>query len=283
MYLGTPELAVPPLVALHEAGFDIPLVVSRADKRRGRGGDLSPSPVKAAAQALGIPVTSKVDDVLDVDADLGVVVAFGRLIKPHVLDRLAMVNLHFSLLPRWRGAAPVERAIMAGDEITGVCLMEVAEALDTGDVYRVQTVPVGVDQPLDELRSSLVEAGTDLLVAALQEGLGTPRPQVGEPVYAAKIDRNELEIDWSLSAAAIHRIVRIGDAWTTEDGNRLKVWRTKPIDRDDLAAAQVEGVVVGTGEGAIELIEVQPAGKPRLSALDWANGSRLGSEDRLGV
>jgi methionyl-tRNA formyltransferase len=282
VYLGTPELAVRPLLALHEAGYDIPLGVSRPDKRRGRGSELSPSPVKAAAEALGIPVTTNVDDVLDVDADLGVVVAFGRLIKPHVLDRLAMVNLHFSLLPRWRGAAPVERAILAGDETTGVCLMELAEGLDTGDVYRVQTVPIGADQSLDDLRASLVEIGTELLVAALGEGLGTPQPQVGDAVHAAKIDRAELQIDWTSSAAAIHRLIRVGDAWTTEEGNRLKIWRATVTDRDDLAPAQVDGVTVGTGDGAIELIELQPAGKPRRSAQDWANGARLSSDDRLG-
>ena len=220
-YLGTPELAVPPLLALHEAGFEIPLVVSRADKRRGRGSGVSPSPVKAAALDLGIPVTTDVDAVLDVDADLGVVVAFGRLIKPHILDRLAMVNLHFSLLPRWRGAAPVERAILAGDEVTGVCVMALAEELDTGDVYRVEHVPIGDEQSLDELRAELVDVGTRLLVSALQDGLGVPTPQEGVPVYAAKIDRGELELDWNRAAVELNRIIRLGDAWTTDDGKRL--------------------------------------------------------------
>ena len=148
VYLGTPDLAVPPLRALHAEGFDIALVVTRADKRRGRGGTLVPSPVKAAAIELGIPVTANVDDVLDAGADLGVVVAFGRIIKPHVLEAVPMVNLHFSLLPRWRGAAPVERAILAGDAETGVCVMAVEEGLDTGGVYRSATVPIGPDDTL---------------------------------------------------------------------------------------------------------------------------------------
>ena len=135
VYLGTPALAVAPLRALHAAGYDIPLVVSAPDRRRGRGGATMPSPVKAAALELGLDVTADPDDVLDVDADLGVVVAYGRLIKPHLLEALPFVNLHFSLLPRWRGAAPVERAILAGDDVTGVCLMAVEEDLDTGGVY----------------------------------------------------------------------------------------------------------------------------------------------------
>ncbi|MDQ4131986.1 MAG: methionyl-tRNA formyltransferase, partial [Actinomycetota bacterium] len=128
VFLGTPEVAVGPLRALVADGHDVALVVSRPDRKRGRGGALVPSPVKAAALELGLPVTDRVDDVIDVGAELGVLVAYGRLVRPHVLARVPMVNLHFSLLPRWRGAAPVERAILAGDRETGVCLM----ALDEG-------------------------------------------------------------------------------------------------------------------------------------------------------
>jgi methionyl-tRNA formyltransferase len=181
VFLGTPETAVPPLRALVEAGFEVPLVVSRADTRRGRGSGTQPSPVKAAAEELGIPVTDAVDDVLDVGADLGVVVAYGRIIKPHVLARLPMINLHFSLLPRWRGAAPVERAILAGDERTGVDLMVVEEGLDTGGVYDRAELGIGPDETADELRARLVAAGVPLLVGNLQRGLGAPTPQTGEP------------------------------------------------------------------------------------------------------
>ena len=282
VYLGTPALAVPPLVALHRAGFDIPLVVSRADKRRGRGSELSPSPVKAAALELGIPVTTDVENALDVGADIGVVVAFGRIIKPHVLDALPMVNLHFSLLPRWRGAAPVERAILAGDEITGVCLMALDVELDTGDIYTVREVSVG-EKSLPDLRGELVEVGTEMLVEALTTGLPEPTPQVGDPVYAAKIDRDELRLDWSDPAAQLARLVRLGDAWTTDDGRRLKVWQANVVERSDLEPGQVNGVVVGAGTGALELIEVQPEGKGRRSARDWANGARLLPSDRLGA
>jgi methionyl-tRNA formyltransferase len=283
VYLGTPELAVPPLRALHDAGFDIPLVVTRADKRRGRGGALVPSPVKAAATDLGIGVTDKVDDVLDVGADLGVVVAFGRNIKPHVLAELPMVNLHFSLLPRWRGAAPVERAILAGDPETGVCVMDVEEGLDTGGVYRSASVPIGPDESLDELRATLVDVGTDLLVATLREGLGEPVPQAGEPTYADKIDPSELYLDWTQPAIALHRTVRLGDAWTTFRGKRLKVWRTRCTpDRSVLAAGELDGVRVGTGDGVLELLEVQPEGKGRVDAAAWRNGARPSPGERLG-
>src|SRR5262245_12686078 len=176
-------MAVPPLRALVEAGFDVALVVSRADARRGRGGALSPSPVKAAALDLGLAVTDRVDDLLDLDPrpPLGVVVAFGRLIRPHVLAAVPMVNVHFSPLPRWRGAAPVERAIRAGDARTGVCLMDVEEGLDTGGVYRRAGVDIGPDETADELRARLVAIGTEQLVDALASGLGEPVPQEGEP------------------------------------------------------------------------------------------------------
>jgi methionyl-tRNA formyltransferase len=266
-------MAVPPLRALVDAGFEVLLVVSRADRRRGRGGAVSPSPVKAAALELGLPVTDSVDDALAVGADLGVVVAFGRIIKPHVLAELPMVNLHFSLLPRWRGAAPVERALLAGDERTGVCVMDVEEGLDTGGTYACLEVPIGPETTAAELRAELVEVGTRLLVDTLVAGLGTPAPQVGEPTYAEKIDPAELEIDWSRPAAEIDRLVRLGGAWTTHHGRRLKVWR---VGADG-------GVPVPTGDGPLSLVEVQPEGKGRMAAADWARGARLGDGVRFGT
>ena len=276
VYLGSPALSVPPLRALHDAGFDVVLVVTNPDRRRGRGSGTAPTPVKAAALELGIPVSHDVDDVVDCGADLGVVVAFGQIIRPHVLDAVPMVNLHFSLLPRWRGAAPVERAILAGDRTTGVDLMDVAEGLDTGGVRARVEVPIGDDETADELRRRLVDAGTELLVRSLSDGLADARPQQGEPTYAHKIGPDDLEIDWSASSVTIHRQVRVGGAWTTRDGDRFKIWRTS-------LEPTGEGVVHPTGDGAIELLEVQPAGKPRLEAAAWANGARWSSDDRLGT
>jgi methionyl-tRNA formyltransferase len=289
VYLGSPELAVAPLEALVGAGYDVALVVSRADARRGRRGDLTPSPVKAAALRLGLPVTDRVEDVLDIDADLGVVVAFGRLIKPPVLERLAMVNLHFSLLPRWRGAAPVERAILAGDECTGVCLMALEETLDTGGVYRRAELEIGSEETLDEVRSRLVRAGTDLLLDALEHGFGVPEPQQGTPTYAAKIDPAELEIDWQRPVAEVARLVRLGRAWTTFRGRRLLIWRVRPLGAaasavagEGAAPGTLEGVRVGTGDGVLELSEVQPEGRGRQGARAWLNGVRPQPGERLG-
>ena len=272
VYLGTPGLAVPPLRALVDAGYEIPLVVSRADARRGRGKELMPSAVKAAALDLGLPVTDQLTDVNDVEADLAVVVAYGRIIPTAILDRLSFVNIHFSLLPRWRGAAPVERAILAGDETTGVCLMDLAEELDTGAIYRVAETPIGDDETLDELRGRLVDIGVAQLLDALAEGLGEPTPQAGDPVYAAKITAAEREIDWAQAAVAIHRRVRVGGAGADH---------LRAVDLEALAVPGREGapgVVVPTGDGHLELLEVQAEGKPRMEALAWANGARWSSD-----
>ena len=276
VFLGTPELAVPPLRALVTAGIDVALVVSQPDRRRGRGVALSPSPVKAVALELGVPVTDQVDDVLDVDAQLGVVVAFGRIIRPPVLAVLPMVNLHFSLLPRWRGAAPVERAILAGDEVTGVDLMAVEEGLDTGGIYARTELKISPDETLDDLRGRLVEAGTDLLVDALRDGLGEAAAQSGAPSHAAKIEAEDLHLDWTQPALAVHRRVRLGGAWTTHEGRRLKVWRTH-------VPPAGEGPVVAAGDGPVELVEVQPEGKARMSATAWAHGARWQPREGLGT
>lgn len=269
-------MSVPPLRALRAAGFDIELVVTNPDRRRGRGSGTTPSPVKAAAVELGLTVSHDVDDVVATGTDLGVVVAFGRIIRPHVLAAVPMVNLHFSLLPRWRGAAPVERAILAGDTVTGVDLMVVEEGLDTGAIHARAELEIGHDETADDLRARLVTVGTDLLVSNLTAGLGTPAPQVGEPVYAHKLSPSDLEIDWTAPAVQIHRQVRVGGAWTTYGGERFKVWRTE-------LASTGAGVVHPTGDGDIELVEVQPAGKARMEAAAWANGARWTSDDRLGT
>ena len=257
-------------------------MVSQPDRKRGRGSALVPSPVKAAAIELGIPVTDRVDDVLEAGADLGVVVAFGKLVKPHVLERLPMVNLHFSLLPRWRGAAPVERAILAGDTETGVDLMQLEEGLDTGPIYAEDRVAIGPDETAEELRARLVSIGTRLLVEQLTAGLGTPRPQEGEPTYAAKLDPSEHEIDWSRPAVELHGLVRIGRAWTTFRGKRLKVLRTRLVAGADGDAGALDGLVVGTGDGGLELVTVQPEGKGAQDAGAWRNGARPGPGERLG-
>lgn len=280
VYLGTPGVAVPPLHALIAAGIEVPLVVSGPDKRRGRGSTLHPTPVKAAALELGLNVTDQVEDVLELEVDLGVVVAYGHIIRPPLLAHVDMVNLHFSLLPRWRGAAPVERALLEGDAATGVCLMALEEGLDTGGVYRRVERPIEATDTLEGLRTDLVEIGSSMLVSALTEGLGDPEPQVGEPVYAKKIQPEELHLDLEDPAVSIDRVIRLGRAWTTLDASRFRIWEATVIaDRHDLAPGELavdkSSVVVGCGQGALDLITVQPEGKARMGARDWANGSRI--------
>ena len=286
-YLGTPEAAVPPLQALVAAGFEVVLVVSQPDRRRGRGGATAPSPVKAAATELGLPVTDRVADVVAAGVDLGVVVAYGRLIRPPVLAAVPMVNLHFSLLPRWRGAAPVERAVLAGDEQTGVCLMQLEEGLDTGPVFACETVPIGAEEPADELRARLVAVGSRLLVDTLVAGLGEPTPQVGAPTSAAKIDPTELELRWERPAVELHRLTRLGRAWTTFRGRRLKVVRATLATGTTVTGPPgtlgEDGLTVATGAGALRLVEVQPEGKAPQPAEAWRNGARPGPDDRLGT
>lgn len=280
-FLGSPAAAVPFLRGLVEAGHDVALVVSQPDKRRGRGGHLDPSPVKAAALELGLPVTDKVDDVLDAGVELGVVVAFGRLIKPHVLERVPMINVHLSLLPRWRGAAPVERAILEGDAETGVDIMQLEEGLDTGGVYARKTVAIDPHESADELRARLVEVGVPLLIETMAGELGDPTPQSGEPTYAAKLDHEDFHLDWQRPADALHRVVRLGRGWTTFRGKHFRIHRVEPVDSGP-APGLIEGTVVGAGDGrGLRLIEVQPEGKARQDATAWSNGARLQPGERF--
>jgi len=287
VYLGTPATAVPPLRALCRAGYEIPLVVSRPDTRRGRGASFSPSPVKAAALDLGLEVSDDIGDLSEVGADLGVVVAYGEIIPAALLEELALVNLHFSLLPRWRGAAPIERALLAGDEVTGVSLMALEEGLDTGAVYTTAETPIDPDEDCHTLRDRLVSLGTELLVESLSEGLGEPQPQLGDPLYAAKISAQDRHIDWTRPAVEIHRRVRVGGAWTSFRGRHFKVWRTAPVEAPvvgvppDAPAGSISGQFVATGEGLIELLEVQAQGRTRQVASAWRNGAKLTPADRF--
>jgi methionyl-tRNA formyltransferase len=282
-YLGTPEMAVPPLRALVEAGHDIEKVVTRADRRRGRGAATSPSPVKAAALELGLSVTHDIDELVPTPAELGVVVAFGRIIKPHVLAALPMVNVHFSLLPRWRGAAPVERALLAGDDVTGVCIMSVEEGLDTGGIYACREVAITSTTTARELRDELVAVGTDLLVDTLRRPLPPPVPQTGETTYAEKIDPAELQLDWSRPAAELERWVRIGGTWTTFRGRRLKVHRVEVVAGDGAPGVLGDdAATVATGAGALRFVEVQPEGKGPMTWREFANGAHPRPGETLG-
>lgn len=279
VFLGTPEMAVPPLRGLVAAGFDVAMVITRADKRRGRGSQLRPSAVKAAAIELGLPVSHSVDDALGAGADLGVVVAFGQLIKPHVLDVLPMVNLHFSLLPRWRGAAPVERALLAGDNETGVCLMQLDAGLDTGPVYACEVVGIETTTTAADLRRTLVDVGTRLLVGELRAGLGAPHLQVGAPTYAAKLHAGELQIDWARSPADVDRLIRLGRAWTTLNGRRVRLVVAELID----PAAPATNELRGDRVGGLRLVTVQPEGRSPMPFDAFARGAHLADVESLGA
>lgn len=268
-FLGTPTMAVPSLRALVAAGHDVAIVITGADKRRGRGSEFSASPVKAAAIESGLPVSHAVDDVLGRDIELGVVVAFGHLIRPNVLAEVPMVNSHFSLLPRWRGAAPVERALLAGDTETGVCLMQLEAGLDTGPIYDTVRVPIGATTTAQQLREELVRAGVEQLVRCLSRPLPTPVEQQGEPIYAAKIHASELRIDWSQPAEQIDRLIRLGGAWTMFRGKRLKV----------LAASFTPGSFeharsLAEPAAGLHLVTVQPEGKAAMPIADFTRGIR---------
>jgi methionyl-tRNA formyltransferase len=279
-------MAVRPLRALVEAGHDIALCVTQPDRRRGRGTTVTPSPVKEAALELGIAVSHSMNDVADARVELAVVVAYGRIIPASLLDLVPMVNVHFSLLPRWRGAAPVERALLAGDRETGVCLMKIDEGLDTGPVYARLVVPIGDDVDLATLREQLVDAGCALLVAGLAHGvsgLPEPVPQEGEPTIAAKLTPADLALHWEEGADQLARIVRIGRAWTIFRGKRLGILRATPVAGSEEVGppGTLTGTLVTTGDGVLRLEEVQPESRSPMAAADWARGMRLAVGERL--
>jgi methionyl-tRNA formyltransferase len=267
VFFGTPADAVVPLEALVAAGFDVRLVVTQPDRKRGRGGALVPSPVRVAAERLGLTVVTPpragdaVDAMVATGARRGVVAAFGQLLPPVVLDAFAsgLLNVHYSLLPRWRGAAPVERAILAGDTETGVCIMGVERALDAGPVYAREALAIGPDETAGELHGRLTALGARLLVDTLRRiDAIVPEPQSGEPTYADKLTVAEFHLDLTRPAAELVRLVRAGNprpgAWLGEAGERTKVWRAHEQD------------------GRFVPDEVQPAGKRAMAYAAWRAG-----------
>lgn len=221
-------------------------------------------------------------------AELGVVVAYGRLVSPAILAAVPMVNLHFSLLPRWRGAAPVERAILAGDDETGVCLMALDAGLDTGPVHACAGAVIGEHETADELRDRLGVLGTDLLLEALAgapASLAHPVPQQGEATYARKVRPEERRLEWTRPALELERVVRVGRAFTSFRGRRLIVHRARCLGGTDAEAAP--GSIgpdgrVGTGDGLLEVSEVQLEGRSAQPIAAFLAGARLAPGDRLG-
>ena len=270
------------------------------DKRRGRGSQTSPSPVKQAAIELQIPVTHDVADAIALvtkndtntvalsGSFVGVVVAYGHIISADALQVLPMINIHYSLLPRWRGAAPVERALLAGDELTGVCIMQVVEQLDAGDILQSATTQISQTDTTATLRARLGEMANPMLIDVLTHGVSATQPQIGDVVVAAKITQADLEIDWSKPAVVVDRQVRVGGAFTFFNGKRFKIHSLKVsaeifISESGNMVVVNDRVLVACGQGVVELVEVQPEGKPRISAEDWKKGARLDAQSRLGL
>ena len=280
VYIGTPQIAVAPLQALVAAGFDVELVVTGVDKRRGRGTQTTANPVKTAALALDIPISHDINDVLKLNPDglLGVVVAFGSIIAPEILQHAPMINIHYSALPRWRGAAPVERAILEGDSTTAVCIIQVVEQLDAGDVLASAPCTIREDDSVAGLRDRLGHLALPLLIDICSNGVSSQQAQVGDVVIARKISTNDLAIAWSSSPDQISRQVRLGNAFTFFEGKRFKVHEVSRVS-EQLPEGSIsfnDGMVlVGTREGSLQLLTVQPEGKPRIAASEWARGARL--------
>jgi methionyl-tRNA formyltransferase len=283
VYFGTPSDAVPALRALVGSGNDVALVVTQPDRRRGRGTDLTPSPVKQAAEELGLTVATPerpdeiIDDLRAIGAEVGVVVAYGEILSDAVLAsaQSGFINVHFSLLPRWRGAAPVERAMLAGDVETGVQVMEVVSALDAGGIYASERTPIGDTETAGDLRERLVALGAELVVKTLPGvPTTTPSPQIGESTYAAKLKVEEFEIDLSRPAQEIDLLVRVGNprpgAWLMHEGARLKVWSGALVSDSDISGLDVENETKDSLR--FVPVEVQPEGRARMSYAAWCAG-----------
>ena len=294
VFYGTPAEAVPSLAALGGMA-EVVLVTTRADKPRGRSGKPQAPPVKEAALELGLPVSQPLRAVHDLDRlrslepDVAVVVAYGQILPPELLavPRHGFVNVHFSLLPRWRGASPVVRTILAGDELTGVTLMQLDAGLDTGPVVAVSPTRVGAGESAGELTARMAGMGAALLVEHLPAylaGARVPRPQPEEGVTAAgRVRVEEAFVDPTRHRPqAVLRAVRAFDpkpgAWTSLDGVRLKLWRARAAvgggPEPGVAAVVGGAVLLGAAGGPVELVEVQPEGRNRMGAADWMRGRR---------
>jgi methionyl-tRNA formyltransferase len=304
VFVGTPTTAVPALDALLKSRHEVVAVITRPDAPAGRGRRLTASPVGQRAADAGIEVLkpAKVRDpeFLDrlraIGPDCCPVVAYGALIPRVALDipRHGWVNLHFSLLPAWRGAAPVQRAVLHGDEITGAATFQIEEDLDTGPVYGVVTEPILPTDTSGDLLGRLAESGAQLLVATMdgiEEGELEPRPQPADGVsLAPKLSPEDAHIDWTLPAHHIDRLIRActpaPGAWTTFRTDRLKLGPVRPVpDAPALVPGELRvtktEVLAGTGSHPVLLGEVQPQGKQRMAAIDWARGVRPAEGDVL--
>ena len=278
-FFGTSELGADALAGLVRAGVEVSVAVTQPDRPAGRGRKLRPPPVAARATELGVPLVQTGDASGNPpQADAGVVVAFGQLLRDPLLHTYPLYNLHPSLLPRWRGAAPVERAIMDGDDETGVAVIELVEALDAGPVHGLARFSIGPRDDAGAVHARALELGVPMLVNAI-EGRTQAVPQAAEGVsYANKLTAADRRLDWSRPAAELDRVVRalsphVG-ARMEMDGKPLLVWRALPVEEGPPPGAVEPPLRVGCGEGALELLEIQPAGGRRMTAEEYLRGLR---------
>jgi methionyl-tRNA formyltransferase len=293
IFMGTPDFAVPTLVALADSGHKIAVVYTRAPKPGGRRGlELQATLIEREARRLGLPVltpTTLRDEAVQAEfrahnADAAVVVAYGLLLPKPVLDapRLGCFNVHASLLPKWRGAAPINRAIMAGDKETGVTIMKMDEGLDTGDMAMVDRIAVAPDMTAGDLHDELARLGADLMVralAALERGTLAPKPQPAQGVtYAAKISKDETRIDWAKPWQRVHDHIRglspFPGAWCEIGGVRVKALRsTKGEGKGAPGSVLDDQLTIACGDGAVRLTQLQRAGKQPMSAEEFLRGT----------
>ncbi len=302
--MGTPDFAVPTLVELVNAGHEIAAVYTRAPKPGGRGMALLETPVARQAHRFHLPVRTPKSlrdmaeqaDFAALKADAAVVVAYGLILPKPVLEAvpLGCFNLHASLLPRWRGAAPINRAVMAGDSESGVCIMKMNEGLDTGPVAMMESLPISPDGTAGDLHDRLAIIGADLMeraIGALERGQLTFTPQPEDGVtYAEKIDKNETRIDWSKSASDVHNHIRglspFPGAWFELDADgqpvRIKVLRsTLGVGSGEPGRTLDDELTIACGAGSIRIVELQRAGKQPMKASQFLRGTRIARGSRV--
>ena len=296
IFAGTPDFAAAALKAIAAAGFEIPLVLTQPDRPKGRGMQLAPSPVKQAALELGLRVAQPeklrnnaeaLQMLKGVDADVMVVAAYGLILPQDVLDtpKHGCLNIHASLLPRWRGAAPIQRAIEAGDAETGVCIMQMDIGLDTGDVVSEHRYAIQPTDTANEVYDALMSLGAAAIVADLQqlktEGRLKSVKQPEEGVtYAQKLSKEEARINWSESAAVIERKIRafnpVPAAWVEYQGKPMKIWRAEVVAQQGRAGEVLfcssDGLIIACGENALKITELQPSGSKRMDIAAFAAG-----------
>ncbi|MBS1219623.1 MAG: methionyl-tRNA formyltransferase [Proteobacteria bacterium] len=300
IFAGTPEFAATALLAIVDAGHDVMLVMTQPDRPAGRGMSLQPSPVKRLALERGIAVfqpstlkdAAAQERIVATGAEVMVVAAYGLILPQAVLDLpyLGCVNIHASLLPRWRGAAPIQRALLAGDSETGVCIMQMEAGLDSGPVLLREAVPIGAEDTAGSLHDRLAELAARLIVAALARLplAGQPQPEEGV-TYAHKIGKGDALIDWSVSAAELDRQVRafnpVPGAQASLGGEAVKVWRAAAVAGNGeigrILRVDRDGIVVACGAGALVVAELQKAGGRRLPVRQFLAGNPLAAGDRF--